>query len=225
MLASTVATLQDNTTHGEDTFLVRDLGGGQFLDAVLDGVTGHGGKEASKSVSEALTTLAEGSAEAVAKVLAEMNDEFFQVGGGRMLLTTASVALFVNGQLHVVSAGDSPVYLVRGGAIRQITGRRGGFLPVGAARAVGSHQVLELTRATVEVQPGDRLVLATDGVSDNLLPEELAVTVSGAATPQAAAAEVERLIAERLEGGIRPVMLGGRYRHDDRTAVFRFFQG
>ena len=43
-LTSVVATLFDNSTHGEDSFLIRDLGNGHFLDAVMDGVTGHGGK-------------------------------------------------------------------------------------------------------------------------------------------------------------------------------------
>ena len=223
MLASTVATLQDNTTHGEDTFLVRDLGNHAFLDAVLDGVTGRAGAEASKSLCEALQTLAAPSPDAITQVLTEMNDEFFQAGGGRTLLSTASVALFLDGQLHVISAGDSPAFLVRGDSIQQLTGRRGGFLPVGAARAVGSHEKLDLTHHTVTVEPGDRLVLTTDGVSDNLLPDELASTVRAAATPTEAAAQVEQMIAERLEGGLRPQRLGGRYRHDDRTAIFRFF--
>ena len=48
MIASIYATYQDNSTHGEDSFLVKDLGGGNFLDVVLDGVTGHGGEEASQ---------------------------------------------------------------------------------------------------------------------------------------------------------------------------------
>ena len=36
MLASTVTTMQDNSAHGEDSFLSKDLGGGEFLDVVLD---------------------------------------------------------------------------------------------------------------------------------------------------------------------------------------------
>ena len=47
MIPSTYATFQDNSSHGEDSLLVKDLGGGSFLDVVLDGVTGHGGGEAS----------------------------------------------------------------------------------------------------------------------------------------------------------------------------------
>ena len=50
MLESTVASFQDNSAHGEDNFLIRDLGNGNFFDAVMDGVTGHGGEEASQSV-------------------------------------------------------------------------------------------------------------------------------------------------------------------------------
>jgi hypothetical protein len=61
-------------------------------------------------------------------------------------------------------------------------------------------------------------------VSDNLLADELASTVQAATSPEDAAAQVERFIAERLEGGNRPVRLGARFRHDDRTAIFRFFQ-
>lgn len=51
---SNYTTFQDNTTHGEDSFLVRDLGGDNYLDVVLDGVTGHGGGEASRGVADAL---------------------------------------------------------------------------------------------------------------------------------------------------------------------------
>ncbi|MEK7807284.1 MAG: hypothetical protein AAB528_06065, partial [Chloroflexota bacterium] len=54
MLASSVATLLDNSIHGEDNHLTRDLGNHTFLDAVMDGVTGHGGGEASRSLVEAL---------------------------------------------------------------------------------------------------------------------------------------------------------------------------
>jgi hypothetical protein len=99
MLSSTVSTLHDNSTHGEDTFLVRDLGDRDFLDVVLDGVTGHGGAEASQSVYEALNAAQITSVEDVVAAVADQNEEFFQVGGGRFLLTTISVALYLNGRL------------------------------------------------------------------------------------------------------------------------------
>ena len=39
MLASKVITMQDNSAHGEDSFLSKELGNGEFLDVVMDGVT------------------------------------------------------------------------------------------------------------------------------------------------------------------------------------------
>ncbi len=76
MLESTYTTLQDNSTHGEDSFLVRDLGGGNFLDVVLDGVTGHGGGEASQGVAEALETASIASTGDLIAVLEDQNAEF-----------------------------------------------------------------------------------------------------------------------------------------------------
>jgi len=225
MITSTVATLHDNSIHGEDTFLIRDLGPNAFLDAVMDGVTGHGGEEASRSVYEALAAAQLASAEDMVAVLEEVNQDFFLAGGGRFLLTTVSAALFLDGRLYVVSAGDSPVFLIRSGTFRQLSGRVGGFLPAGAARSVGSQELLQLTRAEATVEPGDRLVLATDGVSDNLLAAELAEIVRTVAMPQEAVQQVNDVIEARLREGRIPGQDGGRLRHDDRTAIFRFFSG
>lgn len=224
MIPSVVATLQDNSIHGEDTFLVRDLDNHWFLDAVMDGVTNHGGDEASQSLSEALASATLSSAEDMVAVLEQLNEEFFQVGGGRFLLSTVSAALFLDGKLYVVSAGDSPVYLIRPDSFQQLSGRRGGFLPVGAARSVGAAERLGLARAEVTIQPGDRVVLATDGVSDNLAADELAEIVRTAPSAADAAEQVNSTIETRIKEGRTPSQLGGRFRHDDRTAIFRFFE-
>jgi protein phosphatase len=223
MIASTVATLQDNSTHGEDTFLTRDLGPNAFLDAVMDGVTGHGGKEASRSLSETLATAKIASAEDLVAVLEEVNQDFFLAGGGRMQLSTIAAALFLDDHVYTVSAGDSPVFLVRGNSFESLSGKVGGFLPVGAARAVGSREHLQYTRAEATIEPGDRLVLATDGVSDCMQPDELAKIVRAAATPQEAVQRVTELIEARLKEGRMPGPHGERLRQDDRTAIFRFF--
>ena len=68
MIGSNVASIQDNSAHGEDSFLLRDFGEKGFLDAVMDGVTGHGGEEASQSLVEALSTADIDSPEDVIKV-------------------------------------------------------------------------------------------------------------------------------------------------------------
>lgn len=222
-LSSLVATLYDNSTHGEDTYLIKDLGSGHFLDAVLDGVTGHGGAEASSSVAAALDAARIAGPEDVVAALEEQNADFFQVGGGRFLLTTVSVALFLGGPLYIISAGDSPVFRLRGAEHQQLSGRIGGILRMGTAKAIGAGAELNLHRAEVDLQPGDRLITASDGVTDNVNPAELAELVRQAADPESAAAAVKSAIDDRLERGITPELLGGRFRHDDQTGIFRFF--
>ena len=222
-LTSLVATLYDNSTHGEDTYLIKDLGSGHFLDAVLDGVTGHGGAEASSSVAAALDAARIAGPEDVVAALEEQNADFFQVGGGRFLLTTVSVALFLGGPLYIISAGDSPVFRLRGAEHQQLSGRIGGILRMGTAKAIGAGADLNLHRAEVDLQPGDRLITASDGVTDNVNPAELAELVRQAANPESAAAAVKSAIDGRLERGITPELLGGRFRHDDQTGIFRFF--
>ena len=224
MLSSNVATLQDNSYHGEDSFLTRDLGINSFLDAVMDGVTGHGGEEASTSVREALAEGPIDSPEDVVALLEEMNTEFYQVGGGRFLLTTVAVVLFLGGRLHVIGAGDSPVFLLDQYSIQQLSGRVGGFLHVGVARAIGAGPSLaNLTRIEAEITPGSRLVLATDGLTDNILTDELAEIVRHADSPNNAADKISRAVNTLLEKGGMPEQLGRRFRRDDRTAIFRFF--
>ena len=224
ILSSNVATFQDNSTHGEDAYLIRDLGGDNFLDAVMDGVTGHGGEEASQSVVEALTAAVLASPDDVVEVLDEVNQEFFQVGGGRFLLTTVSVALYLEGRLHIISAGDSPVYLINSDSHQQLSGRVGGFLHVGVAQAIGASDGLKnLRRTEAQIEPGTRLVLATDGVSDNITIAELVESVRNSASPDDASQRINGAVAARIEEGVLPEALGGRFRHDDRTAIFRFF--
>lgn len=223
MLASTYASLQDNSTHGEDSFLVRDLGGGNFLDVVLDGVTGHGGGEASQGVAEALEAASITSTGDLIAVLEDQNAEFFQVGGGRFLLTTITASLMLNGTVHVIHAGDSPFYYIQTDSFQQLAGRIGGLLRPGATRVLGSSEKLSLSSVEITVAAGDRLLLATDGISDNLPTAELVQAVRDAASPDEAAVRIKSLVATRLEHGVVPEQLGGRYRHDDQTAILRFF--
>lgn len=222
-LTSVVATLFDNSTHGEDSYLIRDMGDGNFLDAVMDGVTGHGGEEASSSVAAALEAASINSPEDVIAILEEQNGDFFQVGGGRFLLTTVSVALYLGGPLYIISAGDSPVFHIRGEEHQQLSGRIGGILRMGTAKAIGAGSDLNLHRAEIHLESGDRLVTASDGVTDNVNPAELADFVRNSDNPEAASASVKQAINERLERGITPELLGGRFRHDDQTGIFRFF--
>lgn len=224
MLISKVATLQDNSAHGDDNFLTRELRDNSFLDVVMDGVTGHGGEEASRTLKEALAEASITSMNDVEEVLKDVNEEFHQIGGGRFLMTTISAALYVDGKLDVIGAGDSPVFIVTQNSHQQLAGRIGGFLHVGVARAIGAGPELTgLSHSQFEVQPGHRLVLSTDGLSDNMLIDDLADMVRKAASPEEAATSIDEKIERYLQEGRMPERLGRRFRHDDRTAIFRFF--
>jgi serine/threonine protein phosphatase PrpC len=224
MVASTFSTLQDNSSHGEDNLVTRDLGNGDFLDVVMDGVTGHGGAEASRELGEALAECQASGIDDIAGTIIEVNGEFFSVGAGRFLLTTVSAALLRGGRLHVVAAGDSPVVLVTAESHERLSGRTGGFLHVGVARAVGAAaEIGQMPQREIAINPGDRLVLATDGVTDNMDIDELAEIVRSSATPEEATGRIEEIIAGRLVEGRVPEKLGVRFRRDDRTAIIRFF--
>jgi serine/threonine protein phosphatase PrpC len=66
-------------------------------------------------------------------------------------------------------------------------------------------------------------VLTTDGVSDNLHVNELVQIIREAASPEEASKQVKNLVNHHLEQGLAPELLGARYRHDDQTAIIRFF--
>ena len=225
MVASTFSTLQDNSAHGEDNLLTRDLGNGDFLDVVMDGVTSHGGAEASRELGEALQQSPTDSIDDISTTITDVNREFFDVGGGRFLLTTVSVALYRGGRLYVAAAGDSPIFLVTPDSHERLCGRLGGFLHVGVARAVGAAAELgQMVQKDVTIEPGVKLVLATDGVTDNMDVDELADIVRTSSTPEEAAGRIEEIIAGRLVEGRVPEKLGVRFRRDDRTAIIRFFE-
>ena len=225
MVASTFSALQDNSAHGEDNLLTRDLGGGDFLDVVMDGVTGHGGAEASRELGEALEQCPTESIDEVASAITDVNAEFFGVGAGRFLLTTVSAALYRSGHLYVVAAGDSPVVLVTPDSHERLSGRTGGFMHVGVAKAVGAGaEIGQMSHRDLQVNSGDRLILATDGVTDNMDIDELAEIMRSSATPEEATGRIEEIIAGRLVEGRVPEKLGVRFRYDDRTAIIRFFE-
>ena len=225
MLASKVTTMQDNSAHGEDSFLSKNLGDGEFLDVVMDGVTGHGGEQASTELKEALDGEELNNPEEVVKLLSEMNADFYSVGSGRFLLTTVSAVLGRGGKLQIISAGDSPVFLINKEGHRKLSGHAGGFLHVGVAKAIGASEELGAP-AQVEItpSPGDRILLATDGITDNMTIEELAEVIRNASTPEEAAESIEDTIKERLQEGRVPETIGVRFRYDDRTGIIRFFE-
>jgi serine/threonine protein phosphatase PrpC len=224
MLTSTVAILHDNSAHGEDNYLVRPLSAHACLDAVMDGVTGRGGRQASQEVVQALAAASLTSPEAVVAVLEAVNSRLYQVSLGRFLLTTAAVTLYLDGVLHVASVGDSPVLLIRSHTVHLLSGHARSFVHAESTRALGMRQTLrQLPRTAVDIAPDDRLILLTDGITDNVAHDELVDIIRCAMSPAQAVAQLQTLLAARQARGVLPEPLGGRFHHDDQTAIVRFF--
>jgi serine/threonine protein phosphatase PrpC len=224
MLTSTVAILHDNSAHGEDNYLVRPLRPHAWLDAVMDGVTGRGGRQASQEVRQALVTASLTSPAAVVTALEAVNRQLYQVSLGRFLLTTAAVALYLDGVLHVVSVGDSLVLLIRPHAVHRLSSPVRGVVQTGTARALGMRPTLsQLSQTSVDLTPDDRVILLTDGITANVTHDELVHLMRAAGSPDQVVAQLQTLLTARRSTGVLPEPLGGRFHHDDQTAIVRFF--
>jgi serine/threonine protein phosphatase PrpC len=224
MYTSIVTTLHDNSAHGDDNFLVRSLGDTAFLDAVMDGISGRKGGEASHIVRDALAVASLTSPDDVLTALAEVNQQLFRRGRGLMLLTTLSAVLGLDDTLHVISAGDSPILLVRPDSHQALFSDVRGFLFAGVARGIGIGRRLgKLYRAEVKVTPGDRLIVATDGITDSIPPNALATLIRSATSPEDAAVQIRTRITSRYETADRSGPIDRFFRRDDWTAIIRFF--
>ncbi len=218
-----VAFHHDNAVHGEDACVTRELTPTAALDAVLDGATTRGGRDASRFAAGALQDAHVESLNDLVTILERANEDLFRRGKGGVLLTTLSVALKIGDELHVLSIGDSPVYLIRRGEIVALTAMTKGPNPLGITRALGRHAKLAYTARHVTLQPHDRLALATDGISDNVAPAELAALMRCTSSPEAAVSALRDLLdAKRRCNRGRADDRSG-FTRDDATVILRFF--
>jgi serine/threonine protein phosphatase PrpC len=224
MLPSIVATLHDNSAHGDDGYVVRTLGDGWLLDAVMDGVTGRRGSDASRAVAEALSTALPTSADDLVAILEDVNLRLYQRGWGRFFLTTISAAFCQGSQLSVIGAGDSPVFLIRADTIQHLCTHVKGFVRGGVVQAIGMQAKLDkLYRAEVTLMPGDRLVLLTDGITENIPPNEVAHLVRHAASPDDVVTQLHTIMTTRRAASQRGVVPSEGFKDDDWTVIVRFF--
>ena len=233
------------------------LAGGVFAFAVADGVGGlTGGAETSTLALEAIARAVRESPAPVAaarEAVSDVNARVFAQGesAGRPSGTTLVLAIVVEGELHVLHAGDSRAYLLRGLRLTRLTRdhswvaeqvRSGAMTNADAAaspyrniitRAIGVEPDLELEERPPELcQPGDLLLLCSDGlhgfVDDRQIEGELLRPDQGI---EALAHRLIDLANER--GGTDnvsvvlarvlsvPELPAGRPRDDVRTAVTR----
>ncbi len=131
--------------------------------------------------------------------------------------TTLTLAYSLGANLFVANAGDSRCYLFRQGELTQLTtdhtlaediarlgfnrhsrsGRLfGGNVITNAIGGITPGVWVEVHKATIE--PGDVLLLATDGLTNYVSDEQIAATLTDNPDPQTAC---ERLVAQSLEQG------------------------
>jgi protein phosphatase len=134
---------------------------------------------------------------------------------GRRMGTTAVVALQQDGQVYVAGVGDSRAYLIRGQKVEQLTidhsvayalERNGTFTPEEAAASplrnylylfLGCNDMPDSFDVyPFTLQPGDCLLLASDGLTNHITEEDLR-DGAGQTDPQQWAEQLVRLALDR----------------------------
>lgn len=122
----------------------------------------------------------------------------------RRMGTTLTAFLAERAKVYIAHVGNTRAYLIRENSINQLTEDhvRREEHPEGPARrlitrAIGLDQAVDVDILTVEVAPGDILLLCSDGLSDTVSDEEMLRTISGATDMQAACRELVRLAVHK----------------------------
>jgi serine/threonine protein phosphatase PrpC len=207
----------------------------QSLWVVADGMGGHeAGEVASAMVVEALGRLAPSedldhlADEAVAS-LRHVNGELIDLARARDLdrtIGTTVVGLALAGESYrCFWAGDSRAYLLRDGMIRRLTRDHslvqtlvdsGMIKPEEAdrhensnviTRAVGVSETLEVDIVSGDARPGDRFMLASDGLTRVVDDQEIAAELERGSPADAAERLVQTVLARGAPDNVTIVIL------------------
>lgn len=208
--------------HNEDSLLERtDLG----LWMVSDGMGGHeDGRMASGAIAAALDGVE--PTDGLATLLEDVQMRLYSINlalweeaqrrGGKIIGATVCTLLARGNYGAVLWAGDSRAYRVRGGVAAQLTRDhtvvqdlidRGDIEPDQAhhhaaehiiTRAIGASEGLDVDRAILEIEDGDRYLLCSDGVS-KVVPADILADIVAANFVDAA----ERVVQAAQDGGSR----------------------
>lgn len=190
--------------------------------AVADGMGGHSlGDVAADMVIDALATMPDGGT-AIPAMTERLEGANLRVSarareaGGGMMGATVVAVMIRNAVAHLVWAGDSRAYLMRGGHLRLLTRdhtvvqdlvEAGTLRPDQAehhpeshvvTRAVGMGEGFEAEGLSVPLIPGDRLMLCSDGLPRCVSQQEMSGLLRAAPHPEAAC---RALVTAALEAG------------------------
>jgi serine/threonine protein phosphatase PrpC len=202
----------------EDSYLVEPP-----LFAVADGMGGHRGGDVASQLALATVeqlfrrgkgTLSEHMRQANRAVFERSQLDRRVTGMG----TTLTAALVEGDAVHLAHVGDSRAYLLRAGALRQLTTdhtlvarmvKAGEISPAEAevhphrnvlTRALGTEPDVRVDEDDVPLLDGDRVLLCSDGLTGMVTEEQIQAILESAATPQEAANRLVR--AANRAGGV-----------------------
>jgi serine/threonine protein phosphatase PrpC len=189
----------------EDAYMVRDP-----LFAVADGMGGHqGGEVASNLALERLERASDGDSD-LADVVREANRAVFEQAaqdpGLAGMGTTLTAVRVQDERLHLAHVGDSRMYLLRDGRLERITTDhtvveqlvdQGRMTAEDAkihpqrsilTRALGVDEDIQVDEADVDVRPGDRVLLCSDGLTGMVDEDRILSILTATPDPQATCA-------------------------------------
>ena len=207
-------------------FVVADGVGGRAAGEVASALAVNTFKECSKDLQTAVQAYAAKPEWATRnQVLDQLNEvcqrasrrvfDEAEARGQKGMTTTLVAALVGGGAVFLAHAGDSRAYLLRDGVMRQLTEdhsmvnelvRIGQMTPEEArkssyrhviTRAIGLYPTVQADLMSIEVLPGDRLLLGSDGLSDPV-PKKNIQKIASEGDPEAV---VNALIEAALERG------------------------
>ena len=214
-----VATDKGQVREGnEDAYLVEPP-----LYAVADGMGGHrGGEVASQLALETIADLFRKGDIPMAEQVRLANRAVFERSGEDRAVagmgTTLTAALVHGEQAHLLHVGDSRAYLLRAGALRQLTEdhtlvnrmvKSGEITPAEAevhphrnviTRSLGTEADVDVDEQDVGLLDGDRLLLCSDGLTGMLSEGQIQAILEAASGAQEAADRLVR--AANRAGGV-----------------------
>ena len=205
---------------------------GESIWVVADGMGGHAsGNTASTAVISAIKELQlpgelDSRVEAVTRALQLVNRQLRSFADHRHecagMGSTVAAPTAVRGNIAIVWAGDTRVYRRRGDFLEQLTVdhserqerfERGDISPIlngisnVVTRAVGGEEILQASTVRHVLHPGDRFLICSDGVYEELALHEMASLLSEATASGACDSIINAVLASRARDNASAIVV------------------